>query len=238
MSQFKLLSVGSDSKTVKGEKFGFLTGILYLSPASLSGVNLCPGASDGCRAACLYTSGLGGIYKTVNEGRMKKTLWFLRDRAAFMKRLFADIHALVRKAARENLTPVLRLNGTSDIEWENVLIDGKNVFEHFPTLQCMDYTKIAKRFFKGAKARSIPNYHLTFSRSENNGKVAQIVAEIGGNVAVVFSGKNHPDTYMGRKVISGDESDLRFLDAPQSIVALYAKGQAKKDTSGFVVQVS
>ena len=235
MSQFKLLSVGSDAKTIKGEKQGFLTGILYMSPASVSGVNLCPGASKGCIAACLYTAGFAGIYKTVNEARLRKTREFLYNREAFMDTLIADIHKLIRKAAKNGVTPVLRLNGTTDIQWETITHNGFTLFELFPQIQFYDYTKIAKRFFKGALR--FANYHLTFSRSENNGKVAQIVAELGGNVAVVFSGKNHPDTYMGRPVVSGDESDLRFLDKVGAIVALYAKGQAKKDTSGFVVQV-
>lgn len=235
MSQYKLLSISADAKTVKGEKKGFLTGILYLQPASLSGVNLCPASSPGCRAACLYTAGFAGIYKTVNEGRARKTKWFLENREGFLEQLMKDIHALMRDAARRGLTPVCRLNGVSDIQWETIQYQGHTLFELFPQIQFYDYTKIAKRFFKGALR--FANYHLTFSRSENNGKVAQVVAELGGNVAVVFSGKNHPDTYMGRRVISGDESDLRFLDAPASIVALYAKGKAKKDESGFVVQV-
>ena len=56
----------------------------------------------------------------------------------------------------------------------------------------------------------------------------------GMNVAVVFR-KELPATYLGRKVINGDETDLRFLDEKNVIVGLKAKGKAKKDTSGFVV---
>ena len=43
-----------------------------------------------------------------------------------------------------------------------------------------------------------------------------------------------PETYLGRPVFNGDESDLRFLDPKNVIVGLYAKGKAKKDTTGFV----
>jgi len=43
-----------------------------------------------------------------------------------------------------------------------------------------------------------------------------------------------PETYNGLPVFNGDESDLRFLDPQGVIVGLYAKGKAKKDTSGFV----
>ena len=47
-------------KTVKGEKKGVITGILYLAPASISGWNVCPKASEGCKKACLYKAGRGG----------------------------------------------------------------------------------------------------------------------------------------------------------------------------------
>lgn len=237
MSQFKLLSVGSDAKTVKGQKLNFLTGILYLAPASLSGVNLCPGASDGCRAACLFTSGFASIYATVNEARMRKTKEFLHNRTAFLATLVSDIHKLIRKAEKTGMTPVVRLNGTTDIQWETIKVGEQTLFELFPTIQFYDYSKIAKRFFKGAFAKSLSNYHLTFSRSENNQKIAETVAEIGGNVAVVFSGKKLPETYLGRRVVSGDDSDLRFLDEKGVVIGLTAKGRAKRDTSGFVVQV-
>jgi hypothetical protein len=35
--------------------------------------------------------------------------------------------------------------------------------------------------------------------------------------------------------IDGDDSDVRFIEPHAVVVALYAKGKAKKDTSGFVV---
>ncbi len=55
------------------------------------------------------------------------------------------------------------------------------------------------------------------------------------NIAVVFRSKvNIPAMFMGLPTIDGDRDDLRFLDPNQSIVALYAKGKAKRDTSGFV----
>jgi len=43
-----------------------------------------------------------------------------------------------------------------------------------------------------------------------------------------------PETYEGTPVFNGDDSDLRFLDPKGVVVGLYAKGKAKKDTSGFV----
>jgi hypothetical protein len=40
---------------------------------------------------------------------------------------------------------------------------------------------------------------------------------------------------MGLQCIDGDNSDIRHVDPKGVIVALYAKGKAKKDTSGFVI---
>ena len=36
--------------------------------------------------------------------------------------------------------------------------------------------------------------------------------------------------------VDGDDSDIRHLDPQGVIVALYAKGNARKDTTGFVVR--
>jgi hypothetical protein len=64
----------------------------------------------------------------------------------------------------------------------------------------------------------------------------QAHADTGANVAVVFRDKDTiPTSFAGSEVLDGDKDDLRFLDAPRRIVALYAKGDAKKDSTGFVV---
>lgn len=65
----ELLGISGDAKTVKGESFGFLTGILYLSPLSLGGFgNLCPFASPGCSADCLNSAGRGA-FNSVQKAR-------------------------------------------------------------------------------------------------------------------------------------------------------------------------
>jgi hypothetical protein len=226
----KLLSVGN-TKTMKGEARGYLTFILHLAPASLSGFNVCPGSSAGCRAACLNTSGRGKM-NMVQAARVRKTQWFFNDRDSFMAQLLKDIRQGYLSAVRQGFVPVYRLNGTSDIRWEHISCmvgdtEVDNVMLAFPTLQFYDYTKLSNR-------KNLPaNYHLTFSQSENNqAKVAEAFAN-GMNVATVF--KNVPDTYNGRPVICGDNDDLRFLDATGVYVGLTAKGKAKKDISGFVV---
>jgi hypothetical protein len=222
----KLLGRGN-TKTVKGEKKGYMTFIMHLAPARLSGYQTCPMASQGCAAACLNTAGRGRFTKT-QEARIKKTRWFFEDRSTFMLQLAKDIQAAIRKASRENMVPTIRLNGTSDIRWETIEIgEYANIMEMFPTVQFYDYTKIVNR-------RDIPaNYHLTFSRAEDNETNAEVMLALGFNVAAVF--KTLPATYLGVPVISGDDTDLRFLDPKGVVVGLTAKGKAKADTSGFVV---
>jgi hypothetical protein len=231
----ELLST-ANPKTQKGTKLGYLSFILHLAPADLSGKEVCPKRTAGCTEACLNTAGRGGMFKkgestnVIQRARIRKTKWFFEDRETFMYQLARDIHKGIQQAKRLGLTPVFRLNGTSDLAWEKYSIGdstGPNVFEAFPEVQFYDYTKIL-----GRKVANIPNYHLTFSNADGNLNDV-LRAKDTMNVAVVF--KDLPETYMGKKVINGDETDLRFLDEKNVIVGLKAKGRAKKDTSGFVV---
>ncbi len=224
----------NNPKIAKGAALGYYSVGVHLAPANLSGHNTCPMASAGCRLACLNTSG-HGRYNRVQESRITKTKRFFEEREAFMAQLVKELRGAVKKAARLNQKLAVRLNLTSDIQWENVIHEGKTIFEHFPGVQFYDYTAIAKRMFPGSKAANVPNYHLTFSRKEDNQAVAETVAAAGGNVAVVFSSARYPQEFMGRPVVSGDETDLRFLDKKGAVVALYSKGRARRDESGFVV---
>jgi hypothetical protein len=231
-----VLSIASDAKTIKGAKLGFLTGILYLAPSDLSGFQVCSMAKlAGCEAACLYTAGRGA-FTSIQKARIAKTKRFFNEREAFMLDIEYSIKALVRKAAKLNLIPLVRLNGTSDIAWENIPFkEFKNIFEAFPDVQFYDYTKIPTR-------KNIPaNYDLTFSYSGVKSfhkaiKKASINDKLA-RIAVVFDKpENFPNEFLGKKVLIGDNSDVRHLDSKNSIVALYAKGKAKKDYSGFVVR--
>ena len=224
----KTLLTEQNYKTTKGESFGYLTGILYMAPADMvAGINVCKFASAGCKKACLFSAGRG-VMRPVIQARVRKTELFRDDLNAFMAILGKDIARIVRKAQKLNLRPCIRLNGTSDISWENVRdTNGKNIFELFPDVQFYDYTKNFTRDFLNMPS----NYHLTLSRSESNEKR---VINKPVNVAVVFKDEL-PATYGGRKVINGDMHDLRFLDESNTIVGLTAKGKAKKDLSGFVV---
>lgn len=241
----KLLNIDANAKTVKGQAKGYMTAILYLAPADLSGFEVCPTASPGCRAACLNTAGRGAFNST-QAARVKKTKFYFEHRTAFMAQLHKEIAAFVRKAERKGLTPCVRLNGTSDIPWERVKVqhmpgDGfvhehANIMQAFPALQFYDYTKRANR-------RDLPpNYHLTFSHCEDNAAQAFAVLNRGDNVAIVYR-RDLPDrdrvgaTFVRSchaPVINGSETDLRFLDPDGVIVGLCAKGKARYDVSGFV----
>ena len=233
-----LLSISADAKTSKGEKMGFLTGILYLAPyKTISIYNTCSMAHiAGCDIACLYTAGRGA-YSSVQNARINKTNWFYKDRESFINQLIKNIYSLIYKANKLGLIPLIRLNGTSDIKWENIGFDyeGKhynNIMELFPDIQFYDYTKIINR-------DNIPaNYDLTFSYSGKSEFIKYVNKAIEKNmrIAVVFKDKkNIPNQFMGLNVVNGDNSDIRHLDNKGVIVALYAKGKAKKDNSGFVV---
>tara|TARA_R100000458_G_scaffold50013_1_gene49959 strand:+ start:3365 stop:4072 length:708 start_codon:yes stop_codon:yes gene_type:complete len=233
---YKLLTVSGNPKVVKGDKVSdYLTAIMHLRPEN---TRICPFQDiAGCKVACLNTAGRGGIIKKgettnrIQEARKRKTKLYLEDRDSFMTYLIADIERFVRYCAKKDKLPAIRLNGTSDIQWETIKIEGKHIFDMFPDVQFYDYTKIPTRKIEG-----IDNYHLTWSYSEANNKYAEYINAIKYNIAVVFNGEK-PIYYKGREVIDGDETDLRFLDKPNKIIALKAKGKAKHDMTGFVIHV-
>lgn len=236
---FELFNV-NNSKTIKGEKEGYKTFILYLAPNTLNdkGVNLCPMATKGCISSCLNTAGLGGIYPSIQTARIRRSNLFIENREYFLNRLVLEIKSGILLADFENMIPVIRLNGTSDIQWENIKVkDNKNIFELFPDVTFYDYTKIQNRFDKKLPS----NYNLTFSYSSESdyykGRIDIITRKLlkaGNNVAVVFR-KRLPDTFLGYKVVNGDKDDLRFTDDKGVVVGLKAKGKAISDKSGFVI---
>lgn len=228
----KLLALDGNAKTVKGQKAGFMTAILYLTPASGSGENVCPMAvMAGCEAPCLNTAGRGAM-GSVQLARLRKTLFFNQYKEEFIAQIKREIAAMVKKITKKGYIPLVRLNGTSDIRWENYGIP-----QAFPDVQFYDYTKIANR-------KNIPsNYDLTFSYSGIAAYlpfVKQAIAA-GMRIATVFRTRSivermleNQEQVMGMQVVDGDNTDIRHLDPMGVVVALYAKGKAKKDTSGFV----
>jgi hypothetical protein len=277
----KLLNIDANPKTIKGQKRGYMTAVLYLAPFKAAGINVCPMAElAGCAAGCLNTAGRGGIAKdsarfnphgielpdnAIQRARIRRTRFYADDRSAFMAQLVKEIEAFQRKADKKGLVPAVRLNGTSDIQWETghavsrlnpgaakliratdgatlkrhgaILAESfASIFEAFPELQFYDYTKIPKRF-----ARRLPrNYHLSLSYSEASERYAALCIAArqnhGASLVMVTRDGSPPDyDFNDAPLVNGDETDLRFTDPDGAIVYLKAKGKARKDTSGFVI---
>ena len=235
---------GYNPKTKKGRARGYATAILHFAPARLGGQDVCQYRSAGCTAACLNTAGRGGIIRKgestnlIQLARLARKKAFFERRTEFNALLKVAIEAHVRRALKRGMAPMVRLNGTSDLPWERLPItpDGRTVFDVFPGVQFYDYTKNPHRAIANARGEHPANYHLTFSRSEENTAEVREVLAAGGNVAVVFA-NTLPATFADRPVINGDADDLRPLDPRGGvIVGLKAKGRGKRDMSGFVVR--
>lgn len=237
-----LIRSGNNAKTVKGDGI-FETAIMYLAPSDISGAgNVCPMALTAqCRAACLYSAGRGA-FNSVQLARINKTTRYFANRKLFLIELALDLSRFSAYCINKGVKPAVRLNGTSDIQFEvGHEIEGfASIFEMFPHIQFYDYTKIAKRLY-----RKLPrNYSLVLSYSEANTEYANSIMDAhnvtGSNIAVVFRDKEIRARYMatgfkGVPVIDGDRDDLRFMDPMGVVVGLYAKGKAKADQSGFVI---
>lgn len=246
----------NNTKILKGAKRGYVTAIMHFLPADAAGYQVCPMAIlAGCISACLNVSGRGAMAKgnatftsnggavlpdnVIQRARQKRTIAFFEDRKGFMAILKKELTTFVKYARKHGVTPCFRPNGTSDLPWESYRdANGETLFDWFPELQIYDYTKVANRAKDPSKLPA--NYHLTVSYSGASERyLTYIMANLGPdtNVAAVFR-DTLPETFLGRRVINGDDDDLRFLDPAGVIVGLTAKNKAKRDTSGFVVDIA
>ena len=224
-----------NSKTIKGEKYGWKTYGIHLSPNIVSGYNVCFDATTGCINACLDTSGRGQM-PSVQNARINKTKRFFQDRKGFLTDLWKEVPSAVKSATKKELKFCMRPNLTSDLPWESIRHNGQSLMDAFNPCRFYDYTKSLKRFTRFLAGELPENYHLTYSRSEETTDALVIaLCKSGGNVAVVFR-ERLPDTWLGFEVLNGDENDLRFKDKKGCIVGLVEKGLAKKDETGFVVE--
>lgn len=245
---------GSNPKVAKNGKVGVLTSQLHLTPANASGFEVCPMRSAGCTAACLHTAGNPAYMAHKFASRQAKTEAYFKVRKAFVALLAFEIRSLERKAKREGMQAGVRLNATSDLPWEAVALEidgGKvaNLMVAFPDVEFYDYTKVTKRAIKWGRGQMPRNYHLTFSKAEDNDAAVHEVLRNGGNVSVVMSSERYKahvasgsmahgwdgDT-VTVPVTDGDKHDFRPVDPVGCVVALKAKGDARQDTSGFVLR--
>ena len=222
-------------KTIKGEKYGWKTYGIHLSPNTVSGYKVCYDATQGCIDACLDTAGRGAM-PSVQTARTNKTKRFFEDRSGFLTDLWKEVASAIKSATRKELKFCMRPNLTSDLPWESIFFKGKSLMRTFNPCRFYDYTKSLKRFTRFLNGELPENYHLTFSRSEETtDQLVIALCKSGGNVAVVFR-ERLPETWLGIEVLDGDENDLRFQDKTGCIVGLVEKGLAKKDMTGFVVE--
>lgn len=228
-----MLRMDGSTKVIKGNKLGFRTAILYLAPYTMSGTNVCANAGLAkCFNACLKSAGRGAM-QTVEMSRLRKTLFFLQYRDEAIAMIKNEIAVFEKRAAKQNFVLLVRLNGTSDLRWENY-----GIMQAFPNVQFYDYTKLANR-------KNVPaNYDLTFSYSgvPEFQKQVDLAVNAGMRLAVVFRKRDtvehmlaNGETFHGMPVVDGDDTDVRHIDPQASAVALYAKGAAKRDLTGFVV---
>ena len=228
-----LLSKGStNSKTAKNS---IKTFILYLAPHNLNnkGLTLCKDASNGCIASCLYSAGRGK-FSNVQSSRINKANYFVTDKKVFLTQLLKEIKKEIKKASDKDEKIAFRLNGTSDIDFLYLLnknLDFDIELLTYDKVYFYDYTKSIAR---AKRYQNFRNYTLTFSKSETNHKEVKEALNLGINVAAVFK-DNLPQKYKGVKVIDGDFSDLEMIKHKNIILGLKAKGDAKKDTTGFVI---
>jgi len=245
MFKGKLIASGQNAKTIKGDGDKYETAIMYLAPFTMAGAgNVCAMAETAkCHEGCLNTAGRGA-FNNVQKARINKTRRYMTERPSFLADLVADLEGFTRYCAKRGIKPCVRLNGTSDIQFERnhpVIRNGErhdSVMAAFPEVQFYDYTKIYRRVDKALPG----NYALTLSYSAaNSDYAAEVLSRVQSgkaNMAVVYRNRAKVEQVLSimDRVVDGDETDMRFLD-PQGgyVVALYAKGKAKGDRSGFVV---
>lgn len=236
MKNQKLISKGSaNAKTVKNS---LETHILYLMPydQNSKGINICGGASIGCKDGCLVKAGLASVYASVNEARSRRTELYINNRTEFCDRIYKELNLLNKKAIKKGGKIEVRLNGTSDLDFIAIIKNrlGKDILSDFQNLIFYDYTKMIGKLMKYKDS----NYILTFSRSETNEAECKKALSVGANVSVVFDHKKaFPEMYLGAEVVDGDKADDIMIELKGKILGLKAKGtMAKADTSGFVVR--
>ena len=229
---------------------GTLTYCLYLAPANMADENrtVCP-VSATCRDFCLNGSGrnkgdilMRGIKNSkINQSRIKKTLAYWDNKDVFMELMILEILSAQIKAKALNMGFSVRLNGTSDLNPEDFVYQGRNILEWFPEVQFYDYTKVPSRFYLIDK---YPNYDLTFSFNGYNWKQCESFLHRGGKVAVVFD-CDLPTTFRGWVVEDANDTDTRYLNTPQTIQGLhyhrtandYKSGRYRREKTPFIIDI-
>jgi len=213
---------GSSTKLEKGsDKYDSY--VMYLQPADKVAIQtICAfAAKAGCKEPCLIDSGQLGM-TTGQNAATKRTILMLLRPDYFKKQVLAEIDKAERRAAKPGQLPALfRLNGTSDLDFSDII-------NQRPDSMFYDYSKILSHVRKNTTA----NYDLTFSGSmyskQSRAALHKAVAA-GHRIAMAFNTKliASDSLTIPDNLADFDKTDLRHLDGPV-IGALTRKGSNKK----------
>jgi len=213
---------GSSTKLEKGsDKYDSY--VMYLQPADKVAMQtICAfAAKAGCKEPCLIDSGQLGM-TTGQNAATKRTILMLLRPDYFKKQVLAEIDKAERRAAKPGQLPALfRLNGTSDLDFSDII-------KQRPASMFYDYSKILSRVRKN----TIANYDITFSGSMfsmQSRSALQKAAAAGHRIAMAFNTKliASDSLTIPDNLADFDKTDLRHLDGPV-IGALTRKGSNKK----------
>jgi len=213
---------GSSTKLEKGsDKYDSY--VMYLQPADKVAIQtICAfAAKAGCKEPCLIDSGQLGM-TTGQNAATKRTILMLLRPDYFKKQVLAEIDKAERRAAKPGQLPALfRLNGTSDLDFSDII-------NQRPDSMFYDYSKILSRVRKN----TIANYDITFSGSMfsiQSRSALQKAAAAGHRIAMAFNTKliASDSLTIPDNLADFDKTDLRHLDGPV-IGALTRKGSNKK----------
>lgn len=213
---------GSSTKLEKGsDKYDSY--VMYLQPADKVAMQtICAfAAKAGCKEPCLIDSGQLGM-TTGQNAATKRTILMLLRPDYFKKQILAEIDKAERRAAKPGQLPALfRLNGTSDLDFSDII-------KQRPASMFYDYSKILSRVRKN----TIANYDITFSGSMfsmQSRSALQKAAAAGHRIAMAFNTKliASDSLTIPDNLADFDKTDLRHLDGPV-IGALTRKGSNKK----------
>ena len=190
---------------------------------------LCPYRNiAACKDDCLVEAGRGAM-SNVRAGRQRKTDFWHLDPKAFKAQLRKELGNFDKLCKRQGIKGAVRLNVLSDIPWEH-----HGIPQEFPDLYFYDYTKNSSRLGKTPK-----NYDLMFSYSKAPDYQKFVVKALRTEVPVSVVFKNGmPKSFMGRRVIDGDASDLVNVKAGPVVIGLKFKGAKDKANDDFVVDAS
>lgn len=223
----KLLSpASSNTKLRKSQAIGYRLVSLSLAPADSSGTgNVCPSATNGCRAVCVGEhTGLATIFKSIMEARIRRTDFFHSRQSEFLAQIRDELRHEQAIAERHGEQLIARLNTFSDIVWEAKQFE---IPQQFPEALFYDYTKLHSRvgrqpvnYVLCASWDEIPRHQVACIDILENGKgtVAVPFANVGKYASRMAYRQELPRMHRlpgasrAYSVLDGDANDVRSFD--------------------------